>query len=88
MKELDRYITEIAPSYDEIGLELGIDNVKLNLIRYEPNLPDLTKKCRKMLDMWLQSDTTATWKKICDALEVKEKVALAHQIRNTILLNN
>ena len=76
----------MAPSYKEIGLELGIDNPKLITIEDEPSLSDLTRKCRRMLDVWLQGDPTATWKKLCDALEEKGKATLAHQIRNKILL--
>lgn len=86
MEELDCYIIAMAPFYKEIGLELSIGNAKLIIIESEPSLSDLTKKCRRMLDVWLQSDTTATWKKLCDALEEKGIAALAHQIRNTILL--
>ena len=68
LKELNHYITDMAPYYYEIGLQLDIVYDQLKLIKNDPSLSDL-KKCRKMLEMWLEKDTSATWKKLCDALE-------------------
>ena len=68
-RELNHYITDMAPSYHDIGLELDIPYATLKLIRNDPNLSDLKEKCRKMLEVWLEDDTSATWKKLCDALQ-------------------
>ena len=82
IKELNRYITEMAPSYFDTGLELDVLNSQLKLIKNDPSLPDLKEKCRKMLEVWLENDTSATWKKLCDALcEIGQKV-LAEQIKS------
>ena len=80
LNELNCYIIEMAPFYYEIGLELDIVNSQLKLIRSEPSLPDLKEKCRKMLDVWLENDTTATWKKLCDALKEVGQDVLAERI--------
>jgi len=58
----------MAPSYDRIGLELDIVNSQIKLIRNDPSLPGLEEKCLKMLEVWLENDISATWKKLCDAL--------------------
>ena len=85
MNELNRYITDIASFYYELGLELDIINSQLKLIRDDPNLTDLTKKCQKMLEVWLENDDSATWKKLCDALKAIRQFVLAGKIRETIV---
>ena len=69
LNELNRYITEMAPSYFAIGLELDIVNSQLKLIKSDPGLPNLKEKCLKMLEVWLENDTSATWRKLCEALQ-------------------
>ena len=83
LNELNRYITDMAPSYYDIGLQLDIVNSQLKLIKNDPSLPDLREKCRKMLEVWLENDTSATWKKLCDALQEIELCVLAEQIKNS-----
>ena len=84
LKELNHYITDMAPSYYDIGLQLDIVNSQLKLIKNDPSLPDLKEKCRKMLEVWLENDTSATWKKLCDVLEEEGLSVLAEQIKNSI----
>ena len=67
LQELSRYVTDIAPYYYDIGLELDIRNSQV--IKSDSSLPNLTDKCQKMFEVWLETDTCATWKKLCDALE-------------------
>ena len=83
MNKLNRYITDMAPSYYSIGLGLDIPNNKLKLIKSDPSLADIQEKCHKMLEVWLETDTSASWKKLCDALEDPEVglCALAEQIK-------
>ena len=88
LKELNRYITDMAPSYYDIGLQLDIVNSQLKLIKNDPSLSDLKEKCRKMLEVWLENDTSATWKKLCNALKEEEMSFLAEQIKNSIGINN
>ena len=84
LKELNRYITKLAPSYYNIGLQLDIVNSQLKLIKNDPSLSDLREKCRKMLEVWLENDTSATWKKLYDALEEVEQSVLAEEIKTTL----
>ena len=81
LNELNHYITDMAPSYYNIGLELDIVNRKLKVIQSDPGLPDLERKCHKMLEVWLESDTSATWKKLCNALQEVGMSVLAEQIK-------
>jgi len=89
LNELNHYITDMAPSYDRIGLELDVVNSQIKLIRNDPSLPGLEEKCLKMLEVWLENDTSATWKKLCDALEetgqsvLAERIAKAHNVTVT-----
>ena len=81
LKELNRYITDMAPSYYDIGLQLDIVNSQLKLIKNDPSLSDLKEKCRKMLEVWLENDASATWKKLCDTLEEEGLSVLAEQMK-------
>ena len=83
-RELNQYLTDMAPSYQEIGSELDIPYATMKLIRRDPNLSDLKEKCRNMLEVWLENDTSATWKKLCDALQEVGISVLAEQIKNSL----
>ena len=72
MNKLNHYVTDMAPSYYTIGLELGIPYNKLKVIKSDPSLVDLQEKCRKMLEVWLEIDTSASWRRLCDAIEDDE----------------
>jgi len=72
MKELNHYITDMAPEYYSIGLELEIHNKQLKVIKNDPSLFNIKHKCHAMLELWLDTDTSASWKKLCDALQETE----------------
>ena len=81
LNELNRYITDMAEYYYEIGLQLGIDNRKLKLIKNDHvSFSGFEQKCHGMLEIWL--DTSATWKKLCDALERLKLNFLAGKIKD------
>ena len=86
LRELNHHITDMAPSYYEIGLKLDVPDAKLKLIRNDPS--KTKEKCREMLKVWLESDTSATWKKLCDALQEVEMGVLAEQIKTSIDKHN
>ena len=70
LNKLNPYIIDMAPSYYSIGLQLDIVNSKLKLIKSDcSRFPGLEENCRKMLKVWLENDTSATWKKLCGALQ-------------------
>ena len=81
LNDLNRYIIDIAPSYYAVGLELDIVNRQLKLINSDPSLPDLKEKCRAMLQVWLETDSSATWKKLCDALEEVDLMVIAERMK-------
>ena len=85
MRILNRFITNMAPEYYNIGLELGVEYEQLEIIRSDPNLHNPQDKCRKMLDLWLKNDTSATWSKLCNALEELKQSQLAENIGDRIL---
>ena len=84
MQKLSRYIEDMTPSYQTIGLELGVPFATLKIIRNDPNMPDLRDKCLEMLHVWLKNDISATWKKLCDALQEAEMRVLADQIKSSL----
>ena len=74
----------MATHYYEIGLELGIDNNQLRNIQNNPGFLGPVEKCREMLAVWLGNDTSATWEKLCKALETTHQKVLARDIRKKI----
>ena len=82
---LSHYITDMAPHYYDIGLELEITNSALNAIKSNSTVSDIKEKCREMLQIWLDSDTHATWRKLCDALKKANQSVLAEKIREAII---
>lgn len=74
----------MAIHYFEIGLELDILNSKLRNIQQDLRFPGPEQKCREMLNVWLDNDTSATWEKLCKALERNNLNALAQDIREKI----
>ena len=63
MKDLNRYVVKKhAKDWEDIGLELGLDNNLIEGIRTDN--PQNSQVClRKILDLWLKSNTDdVTWK--------------------------
>ena len=85
MKKLNHYITDMSPYYYDIGLELDIPNSKLKAIKNDSTVPDSREKCREMLQTWLDDDTHATWKKLCDALKETNQSVLGEKIKEAII---
>ena len=83
LNALNPYITDMTPSYYDIGLQLGVARSTLNVIHSDTYLHN-KQKCREMLQAWLQKDTSATWRKLCDALQEIELNALAEQIKKSL----
>ena len=81
MNMLNHYITDMAIHYYGIGLELDIVNSKLRIIQEDFRFPGHKEKCRQMLNVWLDNDTSATWEKLCKALENENLSFLAGNIR-------
>ena len=84
MKILYPYIAKMATRYYDIGIELDIVNSKLRIIEADLRFPGPEEKCRQMLNIWLDIDTSATWEKLCKALEEKNLKVLAKDIREKI----
>ena len=75
----------MALSYYTLGLELDIVNSKLRIIQNDSTrFPGNEDKCREMLNLWLDNDESATWEKLCKALESIDQRALAGDIREMI----
>ena len=74
----------MATDYYEIGLELDINNSQLKNIQNNPRFLGPVDKCREMLTVWLDNDTSATWEKLCKALETAHQKVLARDIRQKI----
>ena len=75
----------MAPHYIDIGLQLDIINSRLMIIENDNvRFSGPEAKCRQMLNVWLESDTSATWEKLCKALERRNHNVLARDIRDMI----
>lgn len=74
----------MSQDYIYIGLELGIVYDKLRNIQDDLRFPGPQDKCREMLNLWLKSDTSATWEKLCKVLESRDLNVLARDIREMI----
>ena len=74
----------MATHYFVIGLELDIVNSKLRIIQEDLRFPGPEEKFQQMLNVWLDSDTSATWEKLCKALERNNLNTLAKDIREKI----
>ena len=83
MNKLNSWIPEMAPYYYSIGLELDILNSRLKNIKTDSNFSGNEEKCREMLGVWLANDTSATWEKLCKALESTDQRVLAENIRTS-----
>ena len=62
----------------ELGLQLDIEHCELEKIRNDRRDTDPCKM--EMVAHWLKNDLTATWKKLCDALETIGEARVAQQI--------
>ena len=66
MKDLNRYVRKYAADWHDIGIELGLESYKLDIIKNDHPLNSITS-FQKMLDSWLKLNSDgATWR----ALEV------------------
>ena len=75
----------MALNYYNIGLELDIVTSKLRNIQYNSKLPRFEEKCQEMLNLWLESDTSATWEKLCVALERTDQSVLAEELKKLVI---
>ena len=68
----DMYIVVVprcAVKWRDLGLALGVESFHLDLIHVDhPN--SCEHSCRLVLMRWLETDPSATWSKLIDAIEV------------------
>jgi len=79
MKELsNEVLMPMAEQWYEFGLQLGIDEVQLNII----TPPSSNTFFRKMLQSWWQQNIAAdrTWNKIVSALDAVKLIDLAKKV--------
>ena len=65
-----KVVHEFAVQWEELGLALGLEKRKLNIISSNNKYnPDRTEECcKKMLVCWLEVDPLATWSKLEEAI--------------------
>ena len=68
MKDLNRYVVQQqAAQWEGLGLELGLERYHIdNITKDHPNESVIC--CRKMLQKWLDIDSSASWRKLHDAV--------------------
>ena len=69
IRDVNRYIVEQhAAQWERIGLELGLKDYQIaNITKDYPN--SSVTCCREMLQKWLNSDLSASWGKLDDAIK-------------------
>lgn len=71
LKELLRQLCPISPKWEDLGIELGVQQSLLDKIKSE-NKGECQAQLREMLKAWLQSgtnETKCTWNDVINALE-------------------
>ena len=71
LKDLFKHVkTCIAPNWFEVGIELLDERLenKLRLLKAEHD-KNFGEGCREMLQLWLDSDTNASWDQLIKTLE-------------------
>lgn len=69
LKDLQRYFIPLyAARWKALGIQLGLSFSALKILEND-NQHQAFQCCVSMLDMWLQLDTTASWKKLFTATE-------------------
>ena len=68
MKDLNRYVVQQqAAQWEELGLELGLERHHINNITKD-HPSEAVIGCGKMLQKWLDIDSSASWRKLHDAV--------------------
>ena len=62
------FIEKHATKWREMGLELGITSAALDIIEVD-HPTEVRKRCRAVLQAWLQKDIEASWEKLVRAVE-------------------
>ena len=63
------FIPHYASHWKEIGVELGLAQGRLNIIKVDHH--ECEKQCRAMLTYWLEADAdAATWNKLISVLHL------------------
>lgn len=75
------YALEDLVNWHKLGLVLGIRKAKLDTIRLDFDRFGQTRQKEEMIDLWLRSDSQASWDKLCTALENVDEGTMAAQIR-------
>ena len=79
LKDLIRELSDLSWSeVKDAAIQLGIKFNKLQWI--ERKYSDESERLSAAMQLWLETDTEACWKKIAEALRVNEKNALAEGI--------
>ena len=77
--QLAELYSDVVPKYasdwEDIGIKLGLKKHDLdNISTNNAYNPDRTVECcKKMLNKWLETDTSATWDKLRNAIEATSK---------------
>ena len=81
MSELHDHVMDAGALYwFELGIELGLQVEKLNVIKCD-HPTNLKKCCTAMFKHWLDVDKTVSWDKLIIALRNIEHIALAEKIK-------
>ena len=86
-KFLNRHVTEQlcasdAVMWKKLGLELGIKNHALGVIKHDNH--NVVECCSAMFQLWCERQTTASWRQLIEALRQLQLNNLASQIESKL----
>lgn len=65
-----------------LGVKLGIEKFRLDAIKIDYAQWGVFRQRDEMVNVWLCSDTEASWERLCSALENMNERSMAAQIRS------
>ena len=85
MSKLDKLLEGVEVEWKTLGTQLDISAAKIKEI--DVNNRSQVAECKHdMVQFWLESDSSCSWKKLLDALNMCDQSVLAKKIRETNFL--
>ena len=81
-----KYRDEIAPFWNELGIQLFQEKYIHKLKIIQANHPnDVARCCHEMFEVWLSVEVEASWNTLIDALKEIKQNTLAAKLKQDVL---
>lgn len=75
---------KVVTHWEDLGEKLSLPGYKLKEITMDLAHKGTSRQKSEMIDLWLRYDVTASWGKLCEALEQIDERRLAYEIRAVV----